>query len=50
MGKKIGWAIVAWVAAITGLHMVWNVNWAIALNDLLPAGKRKVNVAYIPVT
>ena len=50
MSKRLAWAIVAWVAAITGLHMVWNVNWAVALNNLLPLDKRKLNVAYIPVT
>ena len=50
MGKKLVWGIVGWVVAITGLHMVWNVNWAVALNDLLPLDKRKLNVAYIPVT
>ena len=50
MSKKLGWGIVAWVVAITGLHLFINVNWAVALNDLLPLDKRKLNVAYIPVT
>jgi len=50
MPKKIAWTIVAWVVTITGLHMLWNVNWAVALNNLLPLDKRKLNVAYIPVT
>ena len=48
--KKLGWAILGWVAAITGLHLAMNVNWAVAMNDLLPLDKRKLNVAYIPVT
>jgi NitT/TauT family transport system substrate-binding protein len=42
--------MVAWLVAITGAHMLLNVNWAVALNDLLPLEKRKLNVAYIPVT
>ena len=48
--KKLGWMILGWVAALTGLHMAMNVNWAVAMNDLLPLDKRKLNVAYIPVT
>ena len=50
MRKKLGWGIGAWVAAITAAHLALNVNWAVALNDLLPLDKRKLNVAYIPVT
>jgi hypothetical protein len=50
MSKRLGWGIVAWVVAISGLHMLLNVNWAVALNNLLPLDKRKLNVAYIPVT
>jgi hypothetical protein len=50
MTKRFGWGILAWVAVITGAHMLWNVNWAVALNDLLPLDKRKLNVGYIPVT
>jgi hypothetical protein len=43
-------AVVAWMVAITGLHAWLNVDWAAAFNDYLPEGKRKLNVAYIPVT
>jgi len=50
MTKRLGWGILAWVVAITGLHLFLNVNWAVALNNLLPLDKRKLNVAYIPVT
>ena len=39
-----------WVVAVSGLHAYLNVNWAAMVNDYLPAGKRKFNVAYIPVT
>ena len=41
---------VAWVAVITALHGWLNVNWASVLNEYRPAAKRKIVVAYIPVT
>ena len=40
----------SWLVLITGLHAYLNINWASILNDYLPAAKRKINVAYIPVT
>lgn len=49
-GRKIAAGIAAWIIAITGLHFAWNVNWSVILNDRLPLDKRKLNVAYIPVT
>lgn len=48
--KRIGFFAAAWVVAITALHMALNVNWDVLLNDRLPLSKRKLNVAYIPVT
>ena len=39
-----------WLGAITGSHMALNVDWNVLLNDRLPFAKRKLNVAYIPVT
>ena len=39
-----------WVVAITALHLALNVNWKVLLNDWQPLDKRKLNVAYIPVT
>jgi NitT/TauT family transport system substrate-binding protein len=39
-----------WLALISGLHAYMNVNWAAVLNDYRPAAKRKITVAYIPVT
>lgn len=42
--------IVAWVVAVTALHFAWNVNWSIITNDFADLDKRKLNVAYIPVT
>jgi NitT/TauT family transport system substrate-binding protein len=35
---------------ISGLHAYMNVNWAAVLNDYRPSAKRKIIVAYIPVT
>jgi hypothetical protein len=50
VSKRFGWGMLAWLAGITGAHMLLNVNWAVALNDLLPLDERRLNVAYIPVT
>ncbi len=35
---------------ISGAHAYLNVNWAAVLNDYRPIAKRKIIVAYIPVT
>ncbi|HKB72107.1 MAG TPA: ABC transporter substrate-binding protein [Thermoanaerobaculia bacterium] len=43
-------AIAAWIVAISAAHLALNVDWSAALNDRLPPAKRKLNVAYIPVT
>jgi NitT/TauT family transport system substrate-binding protein len=48
--KRITSIVLVWVVIVTAAHMVLNVNWAVLLNDRLPEGKRKLNVAYIPVT
>jgi NitT/TauT family transport system substrate-binding protein len=39
-----------WLVLITSLHAYLNVNWAAVLNDYRPPAKRKISVAYIPVT
>ncbi|MGA2095479.1 MAG: ABC transporter substrate-binding protein [Candidatus Acidiferrum sp.] len=39
-----------WLALISVLHGYLTVNWAAVLNDRLPVEKRKIIVAYIPVT
>ena len=49
-GTKIVTGIALWIVTITGLHLAWNVNWSVILNERLPLDKRKLNVAYIPVT
>ena len=48
--SKVVLSLAAWVVAISALHGYLNVNWGALLNDYQPAAKRKINVAYIPVT
>ncbi len=48
--KKILIGAAVWLAAITAVHFALNVDWNVLLNDRLPLDKRKLNVAYIPVT
>ncbi|HUF17361.1 MAG TPA: hypothetical protein VMS12_04865 [Thermoanaerobaculia bacterium] len=48
--RKIGAVVVAWVAVVTGLHFYMNADWTVFMNERLPLDKRKLNVAYIPVT
>lgn len=48
--RKIFLGLGLWIAAITAAHMMLNVNWPVLMNDRLPESKRKLNVAYIPVT
>ena len=50
MTRKLVVGITAWLIAITGLHLWLNFDWESVLNDSRPEGKRKLNVAYIPVT
>jgi NitT/TauT family transport system substrate-binding protein len=48
--KKVVLALAGWLVVITALHAYLNVNWAAVLNDYRPLEKRKITVAYIPVT
>ncbi len=48
--RKLAAVFAAWIVAITGLHLWLNFDWEAFLNDSRPEGKRKLNVAYIPVT
>jgi len=48
--RRIIAGVLLWILAITAAHLAINVDWAAALNDRLPRGQRKLNVAYIPVT
>jgi NitT/TauT family transport system substrate-binding protein len=47
---KIAAFALGWLLFITILHGYLNVNWAAVLNDYSPPAKRKITVAYIPVT
>jgi NitT/TauT family transport system substrate-binding protein len=49
-GKRIAFGLAAWILVVTVLHAFLNVNWAVLANDFVAPGKRKLNVAYIPVT
>lgn len=48
--KKVLVFGLGWLVLISALHSYLNVNWASVLNDHLPVAKRKIVVAYIPVT
>ena len=48
--RRIAMGLLVWTILISALHGWLNVSWAELLNDRLPPGKRKLNVAYIPVT
>jgi hypothetical protein len=48
--RRITNGLAAWLLVITAAHMALNVNWLVLVNDRLPESKRKLNVAYIPVT
>ena len=50
MPRRIAFDVAAWLLVVTALHSFLNVNWAVLANDFLPPDKRKLNVAYIPVT
>jgi NitT/TauT family transport system substrate-binding protein len=47
--RVVLWAL-GWLVVISSLHAYMNVNWAAVLNDYRPALKRKISVAYLPVT
>jgi NitT/TauT family transport system substrate-binding protein len=50
VSRKILLIGVGWLALVSGMHAYLNVNWAAVLNDYRPLEKRKITVAYIPVT
>ncbi len=47
--KVVAFAL-GWLVLISGLHAWLNVNWGAVLNDYRPVAKRKITVAYLPVT
>jgi len=48
--KRITLGVLTWLIAVTTAHLALNVNWSVLMNDRMPEGKQKLNVAYIPVT
>src|SRR5580698_7823073 len=48
--RKVVLIAFGWLVLISALHAYLNVNWAAVLNDYRPPDKRKIVVAYIPVT
>jgi len=47
---KVTLFAVGWLVLISAAHAYLNVNWAAVLNDYQPVEKRKITVAYLPVT
>jgi hypothetical protein len=48
--KKFVIGAALWLIAVSAAHLALNVDWKVLVNDRLPEGQRKLNVAYIPVT
>jgi hypothetical protein len=48
--RKIIIGATAWLVLVSAVHLSLNVDWTVLLNDRLPENRRKLNVAYIPVT
>ena len=48
--RKFLVVVFAWLAAISALHAYLNVDWDAVLNEYRPMAKRRITVAYIPVT
>ena len=48
--RRVVIAVAVWTVALSAAHLALNVNWSSVVNDRLPLEKRKLNVAYIPVT
>ncbi|MGH9723250.1 MAG: ABC transporter substrate-binding protein [Bryobacteraceae bacterium] len=49
-GKRIIIGLLAWTTVVSALHLKLNFDWSVVVNDRLPPEKRRLNVAYIPVT
>jgi NitT/TauT family transport system substrate-binding protein len=50
LSKKALLSLCAWLIVISAAHAYLNVNWDAVLNSYRPPMKRKIIVAYIPVT
>lgn len=50
VGRRLLAGALAWLLLVTAAHFWLNVDWSAVMNNRLPPEKRKLNVAYIPVT
>jgi len=48
--RRILWLAGAWLVLVSALHAWLNVNWVAVLNDYRLPEKRRITVAYVPVT
>jgi hypothetical protein len=48
--KRITAGLLLWTGFISAVHLRLNFDWSPVMNDRLPVDKRKLSVAYIPVT
>src|SRR6516165_12442433 len=48
--NKVLLSLIAWLLLVSAAHAYLNVNWDAVLNSYRPPAKRKIIVAYIPVT
>jgi NitT/TauT family transport system substrate-binding protein len=48
--RRVVIGVAVWTLVLTAAHFALNVSWSSFFNDRLPLEKRKLNVAYIPVT
>ncbi len=48
--SKMLLVVFGWLVLVSVMHGYLNVNWPAVLNDYRPAARRKITVAYLPVT
>ena len=48
--KRIVLGLLLWTGVVSALHLTLNFDWSVVVNDRLPEDKRRLSVAYIPVT
>ncbi|HTM50164.1 MAG TPA: ABC transporter substrate-binding protein [Bryobacteraceae bacterium] len=48
--RRILLGLLLWSTVVSALHLSLNFDWSVVVNDRLPENKRKLNVAFIPVT
>ena len=50
LNRKLLMVSIGWLVVVSALHGYLNVNWSAMLNNYRPPARRKIMVAYIPVT